>query len=308
MKALVIGNGSIGQRHARLLGELKADVAVVSRRDVAAARRYETLAQALADGHPDYVVIASRTSEHGADLTALADADFRGAVLVEKPLFGTVRNVSDNAFKSLHVAYNLRFHPVLQAFRQSIGDRPILAFSTHTGQYLPDWRPGTDYRQGYSAHRAEGGGVLRDLSHELDYTTWLCGPWRRVAALGGRFSQLEIDSDDVFSLLMQTENCPAVTVHVNYLQDTPQRELVAITDTGTVRADLIANTVSIGNDIKTLNVERDESYLAQHRSILETGEGDACSAAQGLEVEMLIAAAEQAARDGRWVGRGEATP
>ncbi len=287
---------------------MKAEVAVVSRRDVAAGRSYKTILEAFADGHPDYVVIASRTGEHAADLSALADAGFGGAVLVEKPLFGTVREVPTNAFKSLHVAYNLRFHPVLQAFRQSIGDRPILAFSAHAGQYLPDWRPGTDYEKSYSARRADGGGVLRDLSHELDYIMWLCGPWRRVAALGGRFSRLEIDSDDVFSLLVETENCPAVTVHVNYLQDMPQRELVAITDTGTVRADLIANTVTIGNDIKTIDVERDESYLAQHRTILETGEGDACSTAQGLEIEILIAAAEQAARDSRWVGRDEATP
>ncbi len=308
MKALIIGYGSIGQRHARLLGEMKAEVAVVSRREVAASKLYKTIPETLADGHPDYAVIASATSEHATDLSALADAGFKGAVLIEKPLFGAVRELPTNAFKSLHVAYNLRFHPVLQAFRQSIGDRPILAFSAHTGQYLPDWRPGTDYRQSYSAHRATGGGVLRDLSHELDYTMWLCGPWLRVAALGGRFSQLEIDSDDVFSLLVETENCPAVTVHVNYLQDTPQRELIAITDTGTVRADLIANTVSIGGDIKTIDVERDESYLAQHRTILETGADDACSAAQGLEVEALIAAAEQAAQDGRWVGRDEATP
>lgn len=301
MKALVIGYGSIGQRHARLLNDMKAEVAVVSRRDAVASCSYKRLIEALTDWRPDYVVIASNTNEHASDLSILADEGFTGAVLVEKPLFGDIRKLPDNEFKSLHVAYNLRFHPVIQAFRQALEDRPILSFSAHTGQYLPDWRPGTDYRQSYSASRASGGGVLRDLSHELDYTIWLCGSWRRVAALGGQFSHLEIDSDDVFSLLMETEGCPAVTLQVNYLQDRPQRDIIAVTDTGTVRADLIANTVTSGNNVKKINVGRDESYLAQHRAIVESDDGFLCSAAQGQEVEALIAAAEKAARDGRWI-------
>ncbi len=308
MKALVIGYGSVGQRHARLLGELKAEVAVVSRRDVAASRLYKTIPEALADGHPDYVVVASATNEHAANLSGLAEAGFTGTVLVEKPLFGSVQEMPDNAFKSLHVAYNLRFNPVLQALRQAIGDRPVLSFSAHTGQYLPDWRPDTDYRQSYSASRAAGGGVLRDLSHELDYATWLCGPWRRVAALGGRFSKLEIDSDDVFSVLLQTERCPVVTLQMNYLQDKPQREIVAVMDNGTVRADLIANTVSCGDHVNNIDVERDESYLAQHRTALDCDDSSLCSADQGLEVDALIVAAELAAREGRWVDRGEARP
>ncbi len=306
MKVLIIGYGSIGQRHARLLQELKAEVAVVSRRDVTASRSYKTIPAALADGHPDYVVIASSTNEHAADLEALAEACFKGAVLVEKPLFGTVRKLPDNDFRSLHVAYNLRFHPVLQAFSQAVGERPILSFSAHTGQYLPDWRPDLDYRKSYSAHRAAGGGVLRDLSHELDYMTSVCGSWRRVAALGGRFSTLEIDSDDIFSLLVETERCPVVNVHVNYLQDRPQREMIAITDTGTVRADLIANTVTVGDDVKHFNVGRDESYLGQHKAMLKSNDEFLCSANQGLEIETLIAAVEQAAREARWVGCNEA--
>jgi predicted dehydrogenase len=305
VKALIIGYGSIGQRHARLMADLNLDVAVVSRREVDVLRHYKTTPEAIMDWRPDYVIIASGTNEHATDVAVLAEADFRGAVLIEKPLFGTTRNVPNNKFRSIHVAYNLRAHPVLQAFRQAIAGRSILAFRAHTGQYLPEWRPGTDYRLSYSAHRDKAGGVLRDLSHELDYATWLCGPWLRVAALGGKFSHLEIDSADVFSILMETEACPAVSIHMNYLQDMPQREIVAITETGTLRADLIANTVSTSDGVERFNVDRDDSYLAQHRAVLESKHDSLCSALQGQEIDALIVAAEWASQNGKWAGRHE---
>ena len=72
MKALVIGFGSIGRRHARLLEELGVDVAVVSRRDVDAPKLYPTIAKAVMDWSPNYVVIASRTNEHRNDMATLA--------------------------------------------------------------------------------------------------------------------------------------------------------------------------------------------------------------------------------------------
>ena len=301
MKALVIGYGSIGQRHARLLGDLGLDVAVVSRRDVDAANLYKTIPEAVADWNPEYAVIASRTFEHRDDLKALSKSGFQGTVLMEKPVFDRGDDVPGHSFENVFVAYNLRFHPVIARFRNLLSETKPYAAYAYVGQYLPDWRPDTDYRKGYSAIRAEGGGVLRDLSHELDYLNWMLGGWKRMTALGGHVSHLEIDSDDVFSILFETARCPVVTVQMNYLDSIFRREILALTDKGTVRADLVAGTVTFGDETETFTCERDDTYIAQHRAILAAGDDSLCTMDEGLNVMRMIDAAEDAAANTKWV-------
>src|ERR1041384_5415448 len=110
--ALVIGFGSIGQRHARVLEARGHAVAVVSRRAVEHARRYPDPAAALAEFRQDYVVIANETGLHRETLRALLAARFAGTVLVEKPLFHDVAGDDPAEAARTYVAYNLRFHPL----------------------------------------------------------------------------------------------------------------------------------------------------------------------------------------------------
>ena len=300
MKALVIGYGSIGQRHARLLTDLGHDVAVVSRRDVDADNLFKTIADAVAGFAPDYAVIASRTHEHRNDMATLAESGFKGTLLVEKPIFDTGTEVAANQFAQIFVAYNLRFHPVLVRLKEVLAERTPHAVHATVGQYLPDWRPDADYRRGYSAIKAQGGGVLRDLSHELDTLNWMLGGWTRLTALGGHVSGLEIDSDDVFSILFETARCPVVSVQMNYLDSTLRREVLALTDQGTVHADLVRGTLEVDGEIETFTVERDDTYLAQHQAAL-AGSGGLCTLAEGLDVMRMIEAAEEAASGRQWV-------
>ncbi len=302
MKALVIGYGSIGRRHVRLVGELGLSVAVVSRRDVDADVLYATIAEAVDAFKPDYVVVASRTSEHRKDIATLADCGFKGTLLVEKPVYDTGSEAVDPRFAAVFVAYNLRFHPVIRRFKEILDTTKPFAVQAYVGQYLPDWRPETDYRQGYSAIKALGGGVLRDLSHELDCLNWMLGGWTRLTALGGHFSDLEIDSDDVFSLLFETRRCRAVSVQLNYLDSTVRREILALTDCGSLHADLVRGTVEFADERETFASARDDTYLAQHRAVI-AGDTDAlCSIDEGLTVMGMIDAAETATVDGVWVG------
>ena len=211
-RALVVGYGSIGQRHARRLASLGCDVGVCSRRDVNAQPLFSTLTHALAEFAPDYVVLASQTDEHAGNLQDLASAGFTGSVLVEKPLFDHPSPLPDHRFAALNVAYNLRLHPLIVRLRETLVGQKICSFQVYVGQYLPTWRPGTDYRQSYSASKSQGGGVLRDLSHDLDYTTWMLGGWRHLTAQGGHVSDLEITSDDCFMVMMDTPHCPLVSL------------------------------------------------------------------------------------------------
>ena len=301
MKVLVIGYGSIGKRHARLLQDLGLDTAVVSRRNVDATTVLPSIAVAVADWNPEYVVVASRTHEHRGDFEALTEGGFAGTVLMEKPLFDRGGDAPAHGFSQVFVAYNLRFHPAVARFRELLDQTTPYAVHAYVGQYLPDWRPDADYRKGYSAIKAQGGGVLRDLSHELDALNWMLGGWTRITALGGHLSHLEIDSDDVFSLMFAANRCPVVTIQMNYLDSVLRREILALTDKGSIRADLVAGTVEFEGQTETFAVERDDTYIAQHKAVLAGKVENLCGLDQGLQVMAMIDAAEDAAENTKWV-------
>lgn len=301
VKALVVGYGSIGARHARLLTELGCPTAVVSRRQVDFPFVYSGLVSALTGHRPGYVVVANSTSLHHDTLAELAAAGYSGRVLVEKPLFDLCRPIPTSAFQSISVAYNLRFHPVIQRLRELVTGETVLSVQAYVGQYLPDWRPDTDYRQSYSASAEQGGGALRDLSHEFDYLSWLFGNWRAVTALGGHVSSLEIDSDDLFVLLMQTSRCPVVSVQVSYLDRIARRCIVVNTERHTIEVDLVGGTLAVDQKIETFAIERDQTYREMHRAILNEDVRMLCTVEEGVATLQLIEAAERANQRKEWV-------
>ena len=304
MKALVIGYGSIGQCHVRLLVELGCQVAVVSQHSTEFSPCYSDLSLAFTSWQPDYVVVANRTSEHQQTIETLAQHGYQGKVLVEKPLFDKLVNLSPKTFSHTAVAYNLRCHPLLARLKSFLHDSiKLLTASIYVGSYLPDWRPNTDYRQNYSAKRNEGGGVLRDLSHELDYVLWLFGPWRKLTATGGHLSTLEIDSDDAFALLMETEFCPLVSIQLNYLDRVPRREILVNTDHHTIRVDLINSSLEINGEQETFTLVRDDTYREQHHAMLTGKIEELCTWSEAIETLFTIKAAEQAARSNIWIER-----
>ncbi len=297
----MIGYGSIGARHARLLNELHVNTAVVSRREIDFPTSFSSIEGALQGWGPDHIIIASRTGEHHGDLVKLAKHGFDGAVLVEKPLFGGSESMPENNFKRVNVAFNLRFHPAIQALREALSGRKTFAIHAYVGQYLPDWRPGTDYRSSYSAQKALSGGVLRDLCHELDLVQWLAGPCRRMTALGGHVSDLEIDSDDAFSLLLELERCPMASVSMNYLDAILTREIIVHTDQGTLRADLARKTFSGAACGITYSVEADDTYRAQLTAFLENDQTILGSLTDGVSVSKMIVDGETASRNKVWI-------
>jgi predicted dehydrogenase len=230
MNTLIIGYGSIGERHARILNDLGHRVSIVSRhaRKTAIDSPFEWHCniETASVNKFEYIVVANRSNEHFDTLCELSQRGFDGTLLIEKPLFEKSYPIPANLKATTFVAYNLRFHPLLERLRSLLAGQRLIAVQARVGQYLPDWRPGSDYRSHYSAKRREGGGVLTDLSHELDYLTWLLGDWQNLTARGGKFSDLEIDSDDVFTLLWETERCPVVSLTMNYLDTTLLREFI----------------------------------------------------------------------------------
>ena len=69
----------------------------------------------------------------------------------------------------------MRFHPVIQYLKKEIGKRKINFISINLSSYLPNWRKNIDYKKSNSAKKIFGGGLLLELSHELDYIRWIFG-------------------------------------------------------------------------------------------------------------------------------------
>ncbi len=294
--ALVVGAGSIGQRHAAILRDMGFDVAVVSRHAVGAFR---TIGAALSSSPCDYAVVASETSRHLSDADALLNEGFTGPLLIEKPLctaaeLGNIRTGHD-----IRVGYQLRFHPAMQWLKRQLGDAMAISVQAYVGQHLPTWRPGRDYRSTESARVDAGGGALNDLSHELDMLDWLFGGWQSVAALGGRDSSLEIETDDHFALLCGLERCRAATVELNYLDRAGRRRMIVNTDDATYEVDLVAGTIRKDDEApQVCAAGKDGPIRAMHQSVL-SGADVATDLASARRTMCLIAAALTASHDSR---------
>ena len=312
MKFLVVGLGGIGQRHVRNLRTLlgtEADIAAYRVRrdsptlddrlqveagaDVEAkygVRAVTDLDAALGD-RPDAVLVCNPTSLHME--VALKAAEAGCGLFIEKPLSHDKVRVAE--LVSLVEArdlvalmgYQMRFHPCLMRLRELLAENAvgrIVAVRAEVGEYLPGWHTYEDYRQMYASRADLGGGVVLSQIHELDYVYWLFGFPRRVFALGGHLSGLEIDVEDMVSALFEcvVDGRPVpVHVHQDYLQRPPTRGCKILGDAGKIIVDLQELTVAVFDAQGSLTVatdfrgfQRNELFLREASHLLACLRGE----------------------------------
>lgn len=246
MRILIIGCGSIGSRHARNLRDL-AECAVFDRSSDAVQRvaaesgavPFDSFEEALAWG-ADGAIIATPTSSH---LETARECVIAGMhVLIEKPISDSPKSVAPflefarSREKRVFVACNMRYHPAVRAVRENLARIGEPRFArAHYGNYLPDQRPGADYRESYAAQRDLGGGVILDAGiHELDYLSMMLGPPKNVECVGGRLSDLEIDVEDFATLnVRHSDSCYSV-ITLDYLRCPKSRGCEIVGTDGTI--------------------------------------------------------------------------
>ena len=123
----------------------------------------------------------------------------------------------------------------------------------------------------------------------------------KVLVIGGHFINLEIDSDDIFSILLSTKAIPSTSLSMNYLDTSTRREITALTNQGTVYVDLASGTVRTPQGEETFHVERDDTYRAQHIAMINNDDPFICDISEGLRVMRMIDALEEAAKKCVWV-------
>ena len=289
MRIGVIGFGSIGSRHARILRDFGHDVYVVSARENKDFPRLSSLADLLKFHSPEYLVIASPTSQHIEDLSELSRQRFNGLILVEKPLFHQSVPIPPLAATQVAIGYNLRFHPFTQLLKETVNThKHVTSAVLYAGQLLTKWRPGRDYRDTSSAKRSMGGGLLRDLSHELDLARFLFGEILDFDITGNRSGLLEVDGPDSLDITATTPSCERLEIHLNYLDEPAQRTTTLIANGQTTRADYMHNIWKQDDVMTTVDVQRDDTYRAMHQAVL-SGDLKTCATLDdGLRIVQLI--------------------
>ena len=267
MKFLVIGVGSIGRRHAANLRALGAGTVTVTDADVA---RLEHVARALgvqAIPHldaalgtgPDGVVVCTPTHLHLGMARAAVEAGAH--VLVEKPLAPSLDGVERLAEaarrhgRRLYVGCNMRFHPGVATLRHGLTAGVVGRARSYYARFshsLPNRRPaGQDYRETYSARRAEGGGVILDGVHELDYLRWLGGEVAGVDAWAAHVSDLEMDVEDTAMVMLEFVNGAIGHVLLDFVSPAKLRGCEVMGETAVMRWS------SVGKAPEHVQVSRD---------------------------------------------------
>jgi len=306
VRVAVVGTGSIGMRHLRILQALKdvAVVAVPARRERVDALRHDgfdavpRIEEALERGL-DGALIATDNGRHERDAVAALTGGCH--VLVEKPLAPTraecarIVDAARAAQRRVHVACNLRFDDGLRWVRERLPSLGRLRLAdAECLSWLPSWRPGRSSAESYSARPGEGG-VLLDLIHEIDYAGWLLGPALRVTARLENRGVLALPAAVEETALAILEHAEVtLTLRLSYTVQPTSRTLRLFGEHGMLAWDLVARRAR-RCDCDGREIEAHQwsgpmpMYEAQARAWIATLRGAAAELVDGEEAMRAVA-------------------
>ena len=212
------------------------------------------------DRQYDVVFVTNPTSMHYETIERFAAQT--KSFFIEKPIFDNT-GVDEKIFETIkdipsYVACPLHYNAVLQYVKHNINPDDVICARAMSSSYLPDWRPGQDYRKTYSAHKDLGGGVSIDLIHEWDYLTWLFGMPTECHSMINKVSNLEIDSDDL-AIYIGKNGKTTFELHLDYFGRQTQRTLDLFMVDDTIHCDLIAGKVNYLKSGKTIKLESERN-------------------------------------------------
>lgn len=282
MQVLVIGYGSIGKRHVSNLLKfneitkififtgIKEVMPIDGKIQLVDSSLY-SLDNVLEHERFDFAIIANATCEHIGTAITLAKKGIH--LFIEKPLshnldrIDALKRIAQKNKLKILIAYNLRFLGAIRTIKElllqkRIGD--IYFAQIEVGQYLPSWRPTSDYRKSYSASNTRGGGVALDLSHEVDYMRYLFGDPAHWKVLRTKASKLEIEAEDIFEGIYKYDSGFICNVHMDYLQTIPRRTIRIVGSVGSLIGDLLKKNIRI-------DINGEEEILIDDENLFDTG-------------------------------------
>lgn len=256
---------------------------------------------------PDLVVITTPASSHAIHLEEIVSQAKQ--ILIEKPIAASladalkIQKITSSAKCHVVLGYNLRFMQSLAAVTSALAERKIgkpLHLCMNVGQDLSAWRPKRAVETTVSAKREAGGGVLRELSHEIDLLRLLFGQISHVNLITGRqkYTTFDVEDTAMINVLFSEPQTVLGSLNMDFTRRDPTRKLELIGEDGTLKWDLLKGTVIFAdelgktklaeykNDIKTTYTRMWQAFLAGNFSQF-------CTVENGVEILRLIELAER---------------
>ena len=289
-KVAVIGLGNISIRHRKNLKLLfpQAELLVMSgsgrypKGDIKECDGVATSIDELIKARVELVIVASPAPYHAKHSIPFIEVGI--PTLIEKPVTTSIKDAEvikraiDLHQTPVSIGYCLRYLPSAQKLKYILEQGRIGVLHNayiETGQYLPDWRPAQDYRDTVSAQAALGGGVLFELSHELDYTQWLLGPLHVKNSILRSSEELNLDVEDVADIVALTELGAVVTIHLDFLQRKAHRKCSFLGSLGRIEWDLLSNQLTLVTATETSVLysdptwDKNQMYLAMLKDFVQ---------------------------------------
>ena len=287
---LIVGFGSIGKRHLEnILMNFNAKIIVCTKRKdlVKFQKKGVVIVNSLDDAFlykPNIAFITNETSFHVKTAIILAKNGI--SLFLEKPLSNSMvgvkklRSIISKNKLITQIGCNFRFHPCLIKIKKLLDKGElgrIISVQVESSSHLPDWHPYEDYRHGYAARDDLGGGISLTCIHELDFLYWFFGDIDKVFSITGKYSDLEISSDDLSAMIMIFKNNIIGELHLDYFQRPDFKSCKIKGTRATLYWDSSSNEVKIFNQkkkqwkiiMKLLNFDKNLMYVNELKHFLK---------------------------------------
>ncbi len=285
---LIIGFGSIGRRHTRNIKHLypNSKIYLISKTPTNIFKEENLIYKRIKFKDLDLiknkmiVFICNTPNLHLK--TANKFINLKYSIFIEKPISSNIvglNNFISNMRKNkivCHLGYQFRYHPLILNVKKLLDKKKfgeIISVQIKCSSFLPSWRSGGNYKNEISANKNLGGGVLLELSHEIDYAYFLFGNFKTVSSHIFKTKFLEINSEDSIDFILNNKNFNC-NIHLDFHSRYKERYIKINLTKATIKVDLIKNKVFIFNDskIKEVNCEKntyDKIYLNEIKDFVK---------------------------------------
>jgi|688.fasta_scaffold232458_2 predicted dehydrogenase len=303
MNILILGLGSIGQRHLRNLKiiEPKSKIyAIRSKRKIVTPlldnfnkvksgdikKKYSlNYFSSLAEIYKkkikiDCAFVCTPSSMHVSQVIELLKYNI--PCFVEKPLGSTSNNLMklEKLFKKKKIitmmGFQLRFNPLIQHLEKIIKEKSpigkLLTAHIHHGENIKDFHTYENYRVSYAANKKLGGGVILTQIHEIDYFLHLFDKYKIIhsSCISSKISDLDLDVEDIFSsnfILKKGKDKILCSICLNFFERPKRRNIYLIGKNGALEVCFNTQRIIIIKEgkriIKKFNFKKNDIFIKE---------------------------------------------
>lgn len=285
---LIVGSGEICEKHVKALRLISKKIKIINIK----SRQFKNYLIKNKKSFFELIILCSPSSEHLKHLKIIENNFFKTKVLIEKPLFNKYLKINKNLKNYYYVGYNLRHNPVINFLKNYIKSKKILSINVLCSSYLPFWRKKKNYQKSVSAQKKFGGGVLLELSHEIDYVNWIFGKFNNLSVFNKKISDLKINVDDILNVTAKNKNS-FLNLNINFFSMSERRKIYIDGNNFSIDADLIKNEIIIIERYKKKkivykNFQAIDTYKYQLTSLLNGDYKNLCNIEQAMKILKII--------------------